>query len=114
MVVKAMALIAISIVVIAICYVAMNAIEATNTHFYENEGIDRASSIFFETMSAFGTVGLSMNITTSLHWGSKLVLCVLMFIGRLGPMAMFNIIQNNMNIESKKHFAYVEEDFLIG
>lgn len=114
MVVKAMALIAVSIIVIAVCYVGINAIESANTAFYQAEGLDRASSLFFETMSAFGTVGLSMNVTTELLWGSKLIICLLMFIGRLGPMALFNIFQNNINIESKKHYAYVEEDFLIG
>ena len=114
MVVKAMALIAVSGFVIAVCYVGLNAIESMNTAYYEAAELDRAASLFFETISAFGTVGLSMNVTTELLWGSKLVLCVLMFIGRLGPMALFNIFQNNINIESKKHFAYVEEDFLIG
>ncbi len=114
MVVKAMALISVSIIVIAVCYVGINAIESANTAYYHEAGLDRASSWYFETMSAFGTVGLSMNVTTELLWGSKLVLCVLMFIGRLGPMALFNVFQNNINIESKKHYAYVEEDFLIG
>jgi trk system potassium uptake protein TrkH len=40
----------------------------------------------FETVSAFGTVGLSMGVTSSLGNGGKLVLIGLMFVGRLGPL----------------------------
>lgn len=40
----------------------------------------------FEAVSAFGTVGLSMGVTPFLSAGGKLVLIVLMFVGRLGPL----------------------------
>jgi trk system potassium uptake protein TrkH len=40
----------------------------------------------FEAVSAFGTVGLSMGVTAGLSAGGKLVLIVLMFVGRLGPL----------------------------
>lgn len=42
----------------------------------------------FETISAFGTVGLSQGITSSLHSLSKIVLIVTMFIGRVGLFAL--------------------------
>ena len=42
--------------------------------------------IFFEAASALGTVGLSMGITGSLSAWGKIVIIVLMFIGRLGPI----------------------------
>ncbi len=42
----------------------------------------------FEVCSAAGTVGLSTGITTGLTSGSKLVLCAVMFIGRLGPITI--------------------------
>lgn len=41
----------------------------------------------FETVSAFGTVGLSKNLTASLHGLSKLVLIATMFTGRVGLFA---------------------------
>ncbi len=44
--------------------------------------------ILFETVSAFGTVGLSTGITTSLKDVSKLLLSLTMFAGRLGPLTM--------------------------
>lgn len=45
-------------------------------------------ALLFETVSALGTVGLSTGLTAQLTPASKLVLIVLMFIGRLGPLAI--------------------------
>ncbi len=42
----------------------------------------------FEVTSAFGTVGLSTGITTSLSIGSKLLSIAIMYIGRLGPLTI--------------------------
>jgi trk system potassium uptake protein TrkH len=44
--------------------------------------------IIFEASSAFGTVGLSTGITSTLSTGSKIVTMVLMYIGRLGPLTV--------------------------
>ena len=114
MVVKAMSLLAVSIVVIIICFGAISAIEANNDGVYQALGVEAFDALFFECISAFGTVGLSQGITPDLVWGSKLFLMILMFLGRLGPMTMFQVFQINMNKKSKLHYSYVEEDFLIG
>ncbi len=42
----------------------------------------------FEMTSAFGTVGLSTGITSSLSVGSKLLSIIIMYIGRLGPLTV--------------------------
>ena len=42
----------------------------------------------FETFSAFGTVGLSMGITSELSTPGRLIIIVLMFVGRLGPLTI--------------------------
>ncbi len=42
----------------------------------------------FEMTSAFGTVGLSTGITTSLSIGSKILSILIMYIGRLGPLTI--------------------------
>ena len=42
----------------------------------------------FEATSAFGTVGLSRGVTTELDGFGRLVLMVLMFTGRIGPLAL--------------------------
>ncbi|MCB1169484.1 MAG: portal protein [Leptospiraceae bacterium] len=42
--------------------------------------------ILFEVVSAFGTVGLSRGITASLSDEGKAVICIVMFVGRVGSM----------------------------
>lgn len=42
--------------------------------------------LLFETASALGTVGLSMGATAKLTVSGKVVVAVLMFIGRIGPL----------------------------
>jgi trk system potassium uptake protein len=44
--------------------------------------------LIFETVSAFGTVGLSAGITGSLSAPGKAVIICLMFLGRLGPITV--------------------------
>jgi trk system potassium uptake protein TrkH len=44
--------------------------------------------IIFEAFSAFGTVGLSMGLTGELSDAGKLIIIVLMFIGRIGPLTL--------------------------
>ena len=44
--------------------------------------------LFFECVSAFGTVGLSTGITPDLTYWGKLILAVAMFVGRLGPFTI--------------------------
>ncbi len=45
-------------------------------------------SLIFEVVSAFGTVGLSMNVTPHLSAAGKVVVMALMFIGRVGPLML--------------------------
>lgn len=45
-------------------------------------------TILFEATSAFGTVGLSMGLTPELSLFGKLLICVTMFAGRLGPLTL--------------------------
>lgn len=53
------------------------------------EGLDRA---LFETVSAFGTVGLSTGITADLSDPARIVLVLMMFLGRLGPLTLGSAI----------------------
>ena len=46
----------------------------------------------FEVVSAFATVGLSTGITADLPTPAHLVLVVLMFVGRLGPITMVSAL----------------------
>lgn len=45
-------------------------------------------SLFFEVVSAFGTVGLSTGITPLLSDASKMVLAFMMFLGRVGTLTL--------------------------
>lgn len=45
-------------------------------------------SVIFECISAFGTVGSSLNLTSELSNGGKALIVVLMFIGRVGVVTM--------------------------
>ncbi|MDX2026260.1 TrkH family potassium uptake protein [Microcella sp.] len=44
--------------------------------------------LLFESISAFATVGLSTGITASLPPAGQIILMVLMFLGRLGPLTL--------------------------
>ncbi|MEJ2367451.1 MAG: potassium transporter TrkG [Acidobacteriota bacterium] len=48
--------------------------------------------IMFEQISAFGTVGLSTGITSSLSAGARLWIIATMFMGRLGPLTLAMLI----------------------
>ena len=57
-----------------------------NTETWDFEGI------IFEVFSAFGTVGLSTGITPHLSVAGKIVITILMFVGRLGPLTLAVIL----------------------
>ncbi|MCX5998361.1 MAG: Trk family potassium uptake protein, partial [Chloroflexi bacterium] len=44
--------------------------------------------LLFESVSAFGTVGLTTGITPSLSVAGRVVVAISMFVGRLGPLTM--------------------------
>lgn len=54
------------------------------------EATDRFSLLHlaFEVISAFGTVGLSLGITPHLSYLGKIIIILVMFIGRVGPLTL--------------------------
>jgi Trk-type K+ transport system membrane component len=52
----------------------------------------RFLDLVFETVSAFGTVGLSRGITASLGDPAKLIIITTMFIGRIGLIVIANAL----------------------
>ena len=95
------------IVIVFITFTIVTSLEVGNAQA-------SSENIFFEIFSAFGTVGLSANVTTTLSVGSRIIICILMFFGRLGPITMFQVFQQNMDKEESKHFKYIESDVIIG
>ncbi|MCK4720650.1 Trk family potassium uptake protein [bacterium] len=65
----------------------------------------------FETVSAFGTVGLTTGITSDLAVGQRIVVIFLMFLGRLGPMTFALALSARKPAE---HVQYPESDLLTG
>jgi trk system potassium uptake protein TrkH len=65
----------------------------------------------FEAVSAFGTVGLSANLTPQLDLWGKLVIMGLMFIGRTGPLTLGFAIAAR---ERPARVVYPTEKIMIG
>lgn len=66
--------------------------------------------LVFEVVSAFGTVGLSMGITAQLSDIGEILLSVVMFVGRIGPLTLFFILMK----PKKDHFRYPYEQVFTG
>jgi Trk-type K+ transport system membrane component len=69
------------------------------------------SELLFEAVSAFGTVGLSLGVTSGLSLGSKLTLMVTMFIGRIGPLTLLIALSKK---ESGAVYDYPDGNIMIG
>lgn len=67
-------------------------------------------SLLFEVVSALSTTGLSMGITAQLSSGSQLILCLLMFIGRVGPISL---VLSVVRLQRPARYQYPEEDLLV-
>jgi trk system potassium uptake protein TrkH len=65
----------------------------------------------FDTISAFGTVGLSMGITPKLNDLQKYALILMMFAGRVGPLTLaFSLSRGG----GKRGLTYAEEGVMVG
>lgn len=70
------------------------------------------SKLLFETVSAFGTVGLSAGFTSELSPAGRILITIMMFIGRVGPLTMAFALAVHRNNKGKIRFA--EGKILIG
>ncbi|WP_026559966.1 TrkH family potassium uptake protein [Bacillus sp. J37] len=68
-------------------------------------------SILFEVCSAFGTTGLSIGITPELSIIGKIIIMILMFIGRIGILTFLYLLGTK---EKKDNFHYPKERVIIG
>ncbi len=71
---------------------------------------EKTLAIAFECFSAFGTVGLSNNLTQTLTSESKWVLVFTMFLGRVGTLTIFVAFIRKVN---SLRYKYPEENIII-
>jgi len=70
----------------------------------------RFLELLFEVVSAFGTVGLSTGITPGLTNAGKLLVTLIMFLGRLGPLVVAVAVARQRTVR----FRFAEESIMIG
>ena len=113
-VVKAMSLVLLAVSTIFVSYIAVYAFENKLDVTAFGLTSNKSAALIYEVFSAFGTVGVSTGITPHLSLGSKIVFCIVMFLGRLGPITFFQLLGSKMRFDDQSKYHYVEEDFLVG
>jgi len=105
---KAVSVVMVSIVVVLAATMALLVTDVGQVSHPLSRG--KFLEILFEVISAFGTVGLSTGITGTLSVWGKLIITLVMFIGRLGPL----VIALAVSPGNKPAFYYAEENIMIG
>ncbi|EEH64505.1 cation transport protein [Gleimia coleocanis DSM 15436] len=96
---------AITVVILAfVLLILATATILAQTHF-------RLDQVLFEVVSAMSTVGLSTGITNHLPVSSQLVLCILMFFGRIGPVTIASALALR---PIRRRYEYPKERPIIG
>ncbi|MGE0003049.1 MAG: TrkH family potassium uptake protein [Candidatus Izemoplasmatales bacterium] len=106
---KAFTLVFLAMSVTFVVFVIVSSIERNNPN-----GDMSFIKVLFETVSAFGTVGLSMGVSPYLMPASKIILSFLMFVGRLGPITLFSILNKNWGHPYVSSIEYASEKILVG
>ena len=98
--------ITVTLLFVLILFVAGLALTVT-----ENRSGFTLMDVMFETASALGTVGLSTGITAALTTAGKLIIIVVMFVGRLGPLTLLASLTFNLK---PARYSYPEEVVIVG
>ncbi|TVP94108.1 MAG: potassium transporter TrkH [Planctomycetaceae bacterium] len=102
---------AVGLMVVAVATVAVGMFVMARTEPLEDrEG--RFLIRMFEVVSAFNTVGLSMGLTSDLSTGGRLMLTLLMLLGRVGPLTLAAALI--LRRPRRGHFRYAYEDVVVG
>ncbi|MCY0997897.1 potassium transporter Trk [Myxococcus sp. MISCRS1] len=107
--------VSLALIAFGVMTAAVFALSFTEGHGEESVQAARASflPLFFEVVSAFCTVGLTMDVSPSLSVAGKLQVIGLMFVGRLGPLAFFAAL----SLRARTHLRHVrpaQEDLIVG
>ncbi len=101
----------VGLIVVALAMVVFGILALTLTE-HDPEGRDHFLNHCFEIASAFNTVGLTMGLTPTLSFASKILLIVLMFLGRVGPLTFASALAVRYARATKFRYAY--EDVVVG
>jgi trk system potassium uptake protein TrkH len=105
---RAVGLILVSFAIVVFATFALLASELGGVSHARTQG--RFLSLLFEVVSAFGTVGLSMGETSNLSPLGRLIITGVMFVGRLGPLAVGVALSRRRILR----YHYAEEGIMIG
>jgi len=75
-----------------------------------SDGLELLPALF-EVTSAFGTVGPSLDVTSQLSTFGKILISVVMFLGRVGPITFIVALAAR---QRTPHYRYPEEEIAIG
>ena len=104
MIYKALKIVLYSLIVIIISSISIIAIEGNNVS---------VMSVIFECVSAMSTVGLTMGITPYLTVASKIILTLVMFIGRVGMLTIILALSTKKDV-SIEQVEYINTDIIVG
>ncbi|MBY0589203.1 Trk family potassium uptake protein [bacterium] len=106
---RAIAIILLYLFVCTLGIVLLLMTEAANPKLASSPSLFRDCT--FEAFSALGTVGLSTGITGKLSDMGKIVLIILMYIGRIGPITLAVFVSREVR---HRRVEYAKENLLIG
>jgi trk system potassium uptake protein TrkH len=105
---------AVRLFVVAIIMISLATLILLLTEFRGEAYVSGDSSflkVFFEVVSAYSTVGLSLGFTTELSDFGRLLICIVMFIGRLGPLFLISAVAPSFRNQG---IRYAEENIMVG
>lgn len=100
-VLQALSLTMVAVVTVFVCALVVNHLDP-----------GQFRDVLFETVSAIATVGLSTGITGNLSNASMLLLCLMMFMGRVGPLTLAGFLFSQA--KPKKEIRFPEGEIGIG
>jgi len=106
---RALTLVVFSMLLIGLSVLVLDFTEGGNVPHPEARG--QFLEVFFEAVSAFGTVGLSTGLTPALSIAGKTIVMILMFVGRLGPLVLMSVLHD---LHREVRFSLPEEDLTVG
>jgi Trk-type K+ transport system membrane component len=97
---RAFAIISLSLIIIGSAIIVLSALEPTMSFL----------SLAFEVFSAYSTVGLSLGVTAAFSDAGKIVLIIVMFVGRVG---IFSFLSGLLAHREPPAYDFPEDSILI-